>query len=141
MLQARNDNQCDPAVRFWTLCRQPNTRPHHKNCQAQARKHFLIGGMNGSGKSSIFKAVQICLYGQALWELLFPAAPTKSNFAISYTRAPAYLRIFRRQWVLTSPYPQAVSVQITSSSALGVPNPPLFLKLSKSKKWSANRGS
>ncbi len=26
---------------------------------------FLVGGMNGSGKSSIFKAVQICLYGQA----------------------------------------------------------------------------
>src|SRR4051812_45727814 len=26
---------------------------------------FLIGGMNGAGKSSIFKAIQICLYGQA----------------------------------------------------------------------------
>ena len=26
---------------------------------------FLVGGMNGSGKSSIFKAIQICLYGQA----------------------------------------------------------------------------
>ena len=36
-----------------------------KTVRPKQENIFLIGGMNGSGKSSIFKAVQICLYGQA----------------------------------------------------------------------------